>query len=230
MKNLNHSLKIFTNNKINFNKAFNKINQTNYLKNFYFSQNKNIHVNIHNNFVEPSDEEEPLEDVKNWLNKEQPKYLSVFFTNNWNPVAVEANKNFIPEFAVKSGSFRNLIVDVDKFSRLKWYFDSRCEPGFHFYYYGSLITKKGGCNFSKNLLETQRIREYIDSNDELQEYHKGNITYEQPYFDFEAQLEHTGMRPTADKYQHFIYNFWANQSFYKQVLFEDNFCHKRLKK
>ena len=224
------NLKVFTKNNLNFNKAFNKINQTNNMRNIYFSQTKNMHFDKHNNFVVPTNEEEPLEEVKNWLNRDAPKYLSVFFTNMWNPIAIGANDKFVKEFANKSGAYQNLIVDVDKFPKLKWYFDSKCEPGFHFYYYGSLIKRKGGCNFANNLLEVHRIQESINSNSDLQKYHKGTVDYEQPYYHFESMIERDGMRPTADKYQISIDNFWANQSFYKHALWEDNFCHKRLKR
>jgi len=196
----------------------------------YSFLSKQITNNRSLNYFEPTDREEEIEDVKKWLNYSKPRFLSIYFTNEWNPICQQYNHLYTKNFTSKSNSFTNLKVDVDIYPRLKWYFDSKHEPGFHFYFYGCLISKIGGCNFEKALAETRRIQEYIDSNTELLNYNASNITYEQPYFNFEDRLTTTGAHRSSDPYQQNSTAMWLNQATFKTFAFEDGLVHQRHKK
>lgn len=200
------------------------------MNNFYSCLSRNIFISHNKNYFEPTSNEEELEEVKDWLSNYKPKYLCVFFTNNWNPVCQEANTDFFNKFTTKSGSFKNLRVDVDKFPRLKWFFDSKFEPGFHFYYYGNFISRIGGSNFEKALNETKRIKEYIDSNEELKDYNYYSTTYEQPYFQFENELRVYGRVAGHDTYQAIKPQIFMGPTTLKQMPFEDFLVHHRYQK
>lgn len=192
---------------------------------------KNITVNYNNNYLEPSDKEEEIEDVKNYLNKENPKYLCIYFTNNWNPIAKMSNPLY-SNFTSKTGSFRNLRIFTDDFPRLKWYFDSKSEPGFHFYYHGSLISKIGGSNYEKALTEIKRIQNSIDSDFVLGNNNASNILgYAQPYYDFESKLATKGVENSLDPGQtmdsRLVFLLGMEK---KKAPYEENFVHKRYRK
>lgn len=195
----------------------------------YFLLKQNISNNFHNNYFEPSNKEEEIEDVKYWLNKEKPKYLCIFFTNDWNPICKEANKNYV-NFARKTGGFRNLRIDTEKFPRLKWYFDCKNAPGFHFYYYGAQISKLGGSNYDRALEETKRIQSNIDESFELMEFKPNNVTYEQPYFLFEQDYWNHGLQRGIDPYQLYKTSPMAQAGIFKWFCFEDRYVHRRLKR
>ena len=192
---------------------------------------RNISINFHNNYIEPTNKEEEIEDVKSYLNKENPKYLCVYFTNSWNPIAKMSNPLY-SNFTSKTGSFKNLRIFTDEFPRLKWYFDSKSEPGFHFYYHGSLISKIGGCNYDKALAETKRIQNTIDSDFKLGNNNSSNIIgYEQPYYNFEANLESNGVQNSLDPGQTMDPRvIFLLLSTWKKAPFEENFVHKRYRK
>lgn len=197
--------------------------------NFYQNISKCITTNFHNNFIEPSNKQEEIEDVKYWLNTNKPKYLCIFFTNNWNPVCKEGNKEY-NKFAKSTGVFKNLRIDTEQYPRLKWYFDSKHEPGFHFYYFGSFITSLGGCNFEKASKEIKRIVNYVENDPDQNQYNINNITYEQPYFKFENEISRFGVEEGMDPYQFYKPMFFSGFTTLKEMPYEEKWSHTRLKK
>ena len=200
-----------------------------YKQSVYCKISKNISINFHNNFIEPNNKEEEIEDVKYWLNINKPKYLCIYFTNNWNPICIEGNKQY-GNFAKNTGVFRNLKIDTEQFPRLKWYFDSKHEPGFHFYYFGALVSKLGGCNYEKAKVEMKKIVNHIENDSQQSDYTIKNITYEQPYFKFENDLDKNGMEEGMDPYQFYKPIFFSGYTTMKNLPFEDKWAHARLKK
>lgn len=208
----------------------NSIKKSNIFKQSLYNKiSKNISINFHNNYIEPTNKEEEIEDVKYWLNTNKPKYLCIHFTNSWNPVCIEGNKKY-NSFAKNTGVFKNLRIDTEQFPRLKWYFDSKHEPGFHFYYFGALISKLGGCNFDKALAEMKKITKHIENDSEQSSYTINNVTYEQPYFKFEDDLELNGSEEGMDPYQFYKPMFFSAFTTLKNMPFEDRWLHARLKK
>ena len=199
-------------------------------KKIYSRQIKYVSVNYQLNYFTPSNQSEEIEDVRNYLETQKPKYLCIYFTNSWNPVSLEAESKYT-SFTQKTGSFRNLKIDVDMFPRLKWYFDSKFEPGFHFYYFGNLLSKFGGSNFDKAIKETERIKQYIDNNLDIGQYNQHNITYEAPYYEFEQnEIPKSGHIKGPDTYQSFNDANWLGLVSYKLDPLEERWYHARLKK
>jgi hypothetical protein len=196
-------------------------------KNIYFVTNKTIKTFFNHNYVEPETEDE-IEEVKRWLKLSKHKYLSVYFTNNWNPVAKRASNEY-PKFTKKTSQFINLRIDTDKYPRLKWFFDGRCDPGLQFYLYGTRISQLGGTNFEKALLEMKRIQEYSEK--EFSVLNREEIDYEMPYYDYERDLPNSGNPESIDGAQCYGNNPWMIQLLnLKQAPFEENFIARRLKK
>lgn len=188
----------------------------------------NISTNFHKNYKEPTSNNE-IEEVKDWLNLAKPKFMCVFFTNNWNPIAIEANKNY-QNFTAQPTPFTNLLVDTDKYPKLKWFFDSKCEPGFHFYLYGSLVFKFGGSNFERANKEMKRIQESIDNSNDLQGVNSSTTSYEMPYFKYEKDLEVYGNIKGTDPYQTFEPFPFVPHGLIRYLPFEERFIADRLKK
>lgn len=78
----------------------------------------------------------------------KPQLLCIYFTNAWNPVCKRSQPNY-SKFACKNTAFKHLLVDTDKFPKLRWYFDAKFEPYLKAYYFGAEILKFGGANFDK---------------------------------------------------------------------------------
>jgi hypothetical protein len=200
-----------------------------YKRSIYSHISKNISINFHNNYIEPTNKEEEIEDVKYWLNVNKPKYLCIHFTNNWNPVCIEGNKKY-NSFAKNTGVFKNLKIDTEQFPRLKWYFDSKCEPGFHFYYFGALLSKLGGCNYDKAITEMKRIVKFVENDSDQNSYNTNNINYEQPYYKFEDNMDRNGVEEGLDPYQFYKPIFFSGLVTMKNMPFEEKWAHSRLKK
>jgi len=205
-----------------------KVNLTN-KKKFNLIYSKPITTYRVKNYSEPTTNNE-LEEVKNWLNTEKPKFLCIFFTNNWNPIAKEANKHY-ESFTSQPTAFKNLRVDTDKHPRLKWFFDNRCEPGFQFFYYGTKVSEFGGSNFDRAKAEMLRVQDYIYSENPDFDRNRENVEYEMPYYKYEYEMFRYGNEITSDPYQTFkplYFNpFVLNLRF---MPFEENYIAKRLKK
>ncbi len=169
-----------------------------------------------------------LEEVKDWLNTEKPKFLCIFFTNNWNPIAKEANKHY-EAFTAQPTPFINLRVDTDKHPRVKWFFDNRCEPGFQFFYFGTKVSQFGGSNFDRAKKEMVRIQEHIYSENE--DRNRASVEYEMPYYKYEHELYMHGNEITTDPYQTFKPMAFNPYMFGLRVMpFEENYIARRLKK
>lgn len=198
------------------------------LRRLQFISKMGIRTNFHKNYNEATSNNE-LEEVKHWLNSTKPKYLCIFFTNNWNPVAIEANKSY-QNFTAQPTPFTNLLVDTDKHPKLKWFFDSKCEPGFHFYFYGAEVLKFGGSNFDRATKEMKRIHETIDNSSQFQEINSLTTGYEMPYYAYEKKLTFYGNVKGTDPYQTFEPIPFAPQCFLKHLPFEEKWIADRLKK
>lgn len=216
--------------KLRLNQSTNILNtlKSQNFNNLYFTSQKHISINRNKNYFEPSNEEEQIEDVKQYLNKTKPKFLCTYFTNEWNPVCKESNLEYT-NFTVKTGAFHNLVINVDKFPKLKWYYDSKFEPGFHLYYYGTLVKKIGGANYERVLSEIKRVQDFITNENIDQKVNQHNSVYEQPYFHFEQNINTEGRRHSLDSYQRFT-NFAPNYFVIGRTYpFEENWINQRLK-
>jgi hypothetical protein len=192
-------------------------------------QKRQIITHFNKNYHEPSTNEE-LEEVKEWLNRTKPKFLCIFFTNDWNPVAKSANLNY-EKFTSHPTPFKNLRVNTDTHPRLKWFFDNRCEPGCQLFYYGTKVTQIGGSNFEKVKKEMKRIQETIDSSGEYYERNLRTVEYEMPYYDYESKLSVYGNIINSDPYQTFDHMpFNPLLLNLKDLPFEEQWVAKRLKK
>lgn len=197
-------------------------------KSIYSRIAKNMTFNKNKNYMEPSNEQDQIEDVKYYLNQAKPEFLCMYFTNEWNPICKEANPKYT-DFTTKTEGFKNLLVNVDKFPRVKWYYDCKFEPGFHLYYYGTLLKKIGGSNYDRVLTEMKRVRDYVDKQSISNDINKANAYYEQPYFDFEHNIHVHGKISSLDNYQRYS-NYGLNYFVVGATTpFEENWVHTRLK-
>lgn len=188
---------------------------------------RNIITHRNKNYIEAETNNE-LEEVKDWLNKNKPKLLCIYFTNNWNPIAIKSNKNY-ENFTSQPTSFQNFRVDTDKHPRLKWFFDSKCEPGFQFFYYGNKISGFGGSNFERALQEQKRIQEFVDS--QVSDRNINNTEYEMPYYEYERTIPLHGNVLTTDPAQ--TLDFVPFNPFLfslRTIPYEENWIANRLKK
>lgn len=162
------------------------LNQT-LKKQLYFFQSKGVKQLRHQrNYFEVETNNE-LEEMKEWLNRVKPKYLCIYFTNNWNPVAKRANEDY-NKFTTKTELFVNFRVDTDKNPKLKWFFDNKVDPGVHLYYYGHLLSSFGGINFDRVLKEIKRSQDTIEDS-AFKEIGYHNTEYEMPYYDYERRMD-----------------------------------------
>lgn len=188
---------------------------------------RNIITYRNKNYIEAESNNE-LEEVKDWLNTTKPKLLCIYFTNNWNPIAIKSNKDY-EKFTSQPTSFQNLRVDTDKHPRLKWFFDSKCEPGFQFFYFGNKISGFGGSNFERATKEQKRIQEFVDN--QASDRNINNTEYEMPYYEYERTIPLYGNVLTTDPAQTFDFVPFNPFLFsLRTIPFEENWIANRLKK
>lgn len=210
-------------------KILNYLNTNKHKTYLYYTLNKSIKTNYSHNYIEPNTNEE-LEEIKDYLKLKKPKYLCIYFTNNWNPVAIK-NNNLYNKFSTSQSSFTNLKIDTDKYPRLKWFFDNKCDPGFHFYYWGAKISSFGGANFNRALKEMNRIKDFTEKTPfDDQNLYYDKVEYEMPYYKYEEELSFKGNRNNIDPSQNFGDNNFNPLKFnLRYIPLEDNFVAKRIK-
>ena len=120
-------------------------------------------------------------------------------------------------------------IDVDKHPKLKWYFDSKFEPGCHLYYYGISLKNIGGINFNR----TDRIMKTVMSQVRGQkiDMSTNELHWNQPYYQYEADLEDYGTKKPDDAIQSYMATgFRGLQTYTTGLHSEDQTAHVRIKK
>ena len=126
---------------------------------------------------------------------------------------------------MKSSGFMHLKIDVDKHPKLKWYFDSKFEPGCHLYYYGISLKNIGGINFDR----TDRIMKTVVSQVKEQplSLSTNELNWSQPYYQWESDLGDYGTkRPDEATQSYMATGFRGLNSFSACLHFE---AHVRIK-
>jgi hypothetical protein len=62
--------------------------------------------------------------VKNWLTATNPQLLCIYFSNDWNPVCKKGEEGY-RNFVAKNSKAIHLKINVDRFPKLKWFFDAK---------------------------------------------------------------------------------------------------------
>lgn len=193
-------------------------------------QKRQLTRNVDFNYYTPDPKKDEIEDVKSWLNNTKPQFLCIFFTNTWNPICKQYNPDYT-KFTTRTASFAHLMVDTDKFPKLKWFFDCKHDPAFKFYYYGANVENLGGCNFDRAVSSAQRIQEYVSSDNNNLDVNFSKVEYEQPYYQFENELDDYGMKLMNDPGQVFqVPGFSGQMTIFRYIPLENYLVHKRLKK
>jgi hypothetical protein len=63
-------------------------------------------------------------EVKNWLATFNPSLLCIYFTNDWNPIAKQAELNY-HNFVARNGRYIHFKINSDKYPKLRWFFDAK---------------------------------------------------------------------------------------------------------
>lgn len=130
---------------------------------------------------------------------------------------------------MKSTEFTHLKIDVDKFPKLKWYFDSKFEPGCHLYHYGNTIKNVGGINFEKTHNVMKRAIQQV-RNDEIL-LRPNEVSFSQPYYSWEAFINQYGHKGPDDYTQQYVSTgFKGFVTFTGGLSTDDKFAHVRIKK
>ena len=103
-----------------------------YLKNSFLNIIKrNIHLNgkygfyVNNIVIKvPEDEIDHVQETKDFLNRLKPEVLCITFWNSWNPIC-KNNLNNYYAFSKKNGGMTHFFINVDKFPKLRWYYDAK---------------------------------------------------------------------------------------------------------
>jgi hypothetical protein len=73
---------------------------------------------------ESTNEQEYVEEVKQWLQNLNPAFLCIYFTNDWNPIAKKAELNY-HHFSQKNSRYIHLKINSDIYPKLRWFFDAK---------------------------------------------------------------------------------------------------------
>jgi hypothetical protein len=167
-------------------------------------------------------------DLKTALPKLNPEFLCIYFTNNWNPVSLRGEKTY-GDFVLKSREFIHLKINVDKYPKLKWYFDSKFEPGCHLYYYGVNLKNIGGINFERNTVMMSKIVNQLRNSSSLFKAHE--LQYSQPYYEWEANIPEYGVKAPDEKTQTYVSSGFRGLTTFTSGLFtDDKYAHVRTNK
>lgn len=100
-------------------------------KNIYHNPKVGYYVRkpFQNLTTQAPQEEDYLTEVKNWLINSNPQLLCIYFTNEWNPICKKGEEGY-NNFVGKNSKAIHLKINVDKFPKLKWFFDSKVEIEF----------------------------------------------------------------------------------------------------
>ena len=106
-----------------------------------------------------------MEDLIEYLDREQPTLTCVYFHASWNPICKKIEKDYDNACAAYS-NFTHFKIDCDKTPRLKKYFDARVEPQFLILIKGGELARMVGFNFDKlyGLLDKASDLHYRDLN------------------------------------------------------------------
>lgn len=138
-------------------------------------------------------------------------------------------ENTYNDFVIKSKECTHLKINVDKYPKLKWYFDSKFEPGCHLYYYGNKVKSVGGINFDKTDIIIKRAISQIRGDSSLPKSIEN--TFSQPYYAWEADLCDYGLKSPSDGIQNTIATgFRGLATFTNGIATDDGLAHVRIKK
>lgn len=118
---------------------------------------------------------------------------------------------------------------MDKHPKLKWYFDSKFEPGCHLYFYGISLKNIGGINFDR----TDRIIKTTISQVKEQtiDLKTNELRWSQPYYQWESDLDDYGTKRPDEATQSYIATGFRGFQTYSHGMFsEDLTSHVRIKK
>lgn len=155
--------------------------------------------------------------------------LSIYFTNDWNPICKLGQEGY-KDFVRRTQKSTHLIINSDKYPKLKWFFDCRVEPCLKIYYYGAEIKSIGGCNFDRHERAVNRSFEFINQNFSVDRTGHGK-EYEMPYYKWESNLDITGNDLDVEATGSWQTVGWRGFMSYTRLPNEENYMtHKRLKK
>jgi hypothetical protein len=130
---------------------------------------------------------------------------------------------------MKSTEFHHLKIDVDKYPKLKWYFDSKFEPGCHLYYYGISLKNIGGINFERNDRIMKRVISQVK--EQPLNLNINQLSWSQPYYQWESDLDEYGTKRPDDAIQSYMATgFRGLQTYTHGLHSEDLTTHVRIKK
>lgn len=160
--------------------------------------------------------------------KLNPEFLCIYFTNSWNPVSLRGEKSY-SDFVIKTPEYAHLKINVDKYPKLKWFFDSKMEPGVHLYYFGVNLKNIGGINWDRTKLHMQRAISQVRKESDLLK--PNSVEFSQPYYSWEAQLAEYGVKAPDEATQTYIATGFRGITTYTTGIFTDEkFAHVRMKK
>ena len=95
-------------------------------KNLFKLPKKNIYYNPKVGYFAPecNENQKYVQEIKDWLLYTNPKMLCIYFTNDWNPIAKQGEEGY-PDFLKKNLRVTHMKINVDKYPKLKWFFNSR---------------------------------------------------------------------------------------------------------
>jgi len=130
---------------------------------------------------------------------------------------------------MKATEYTHLKIDVDKYPKLKWYFDSKFEPGCHLYYYGLSLKNIGGINFERNDRIMKRVISQV--REQPLDLKTNELTWSQPYYQWESDLNDYGTKRPDDGCQSYMaVGFRGLQTYTSGLHTEDLTSHVRIKK
>ncbi len=104
------------------------------MKNFMKISKKNVYYNPKYNYYviiclikqapEGAEHEDYVLDVKTWLNKTNPSLLSIYFTNDWNPICKQGELEY-KDFTINNSKVLHFKINCDLYPKLRWYFDAK---------------------------------------------------------------------------------------------------------